>query len=334
MRTRTLVAAGLVAGAGVLVARRRARRGALGLAAAPPRVRTVLTTDGVPLHVEESGATAARGTVVLVHGFVQSSRLWAGQVRDLTAARPDLRVVAYDARGHGRSGRSPRGGATLDQLGRDLLTVLDECAPDGPVVLVGHSMGGMTLMALAEQHPDLVGPRIVAAGFVATSAGGLRDVTFGLPRPVVGMLRLLGPALREREVRREQAGRRRRLAPGAARLLFGRSPDPRDVRATHRDMLACSAETVAFFAATFDDHDRRAALAVLADLPAVVLVGDRDLNCPVQHSRVIAQALPRSELVVYPGAGHMVHLERRAEVSAQLVALVERAIPARAGAAA
>jgi pimeloyl-ACP methyl ester carboxylesterase len=55
-------------------------------------------------------------------------------------------------------------------------------------------------------------------------------------------------------------------------------------------------------------------------------VGDADRLCPVEHSRAIADALPMAELAVYPGVGHMVQLERRAEVSRRLLALVDRAL--------
>jgi hypothetical protein len=57
------------------------------------RERRVPVDDGVALYVEEFGAQQPAGTVVLAHGYWQSSRLWAGQVRDLIAARPDLAVV-------------------------------------------------------------------------------------------------------------------------------------------------------------------------------------------------------------------------------------------------
>jgi pimeloyl-ACP methyl ester carboxylesterase len=55
-------------------------------------------------------------------------------------------------------------------------------------------------------------------------------------------------------------------------------------------------------------------------------VGDADRLCPVEHSRAIADALPTAELAVYPGVGHMVQMERRAEVSRRLLALVDRAL--------
>jgi pimeloyl-ACP methyl ester carboxylesterase len=287
----------------------------------------VPTEDGVALHVEVFGAEQPGATVVLAHGYVQSARLWAGQVQDLLAARPDLRLVTYDHRGHGASGRTTRDRATIEQLGRDLARVLDSVAPTGPVVLVGHSMGGMTLMALAEQHPELFGDRVVAAAFVATSSGGLDAVTWGLPAPVARVAKKLLPLLNERNARAEAAGRPRRFGGFDMRLIFSRDADPSDIATTLEVHRACSAETVAAFLATFSEHDRVRALAALAEVPALVAVGDRDLLCPLEHSRAIADALPLAEFVVYPGAGHMVQLERRAEVSRLLLGLVARAVP-------
>ncbi len=329
MRTSTAAAGVIALAAGAALARRRATRPTPPAATEPPpegRVRTVTTDDGVALHVEEFGAEEPVATVVLAHGWVQSSRLWGGQVRDLLAARPDLRVVTYDHRGHGRSGPTTRDRATIEQLGRDMARVIEEVAPSGPVVVGGHSMGGMTLMALAEQRPELVGDRVVGAAFVGTSSGGLDAVTYGLPAPVGRLLKRLLPVLGERAVRAEQAGKPRVVGPLDMWLIFGRGADPSDVRAAMEVHRACSAETVAAFMPTFSDHDRATALEALAEVPALVVVGDADRLCPVEHSRAIADALPTAELAVYPGVGHMVQMERRAEVSRRLLALVDRAL--------
>ncbi len=329
MRTSTAAAGVIALAAGAALARRRATRPTPPAATEPPpegRVRTVTTDDGVALHVEEFGADEPVATVVLAHGWVQSSRLWGGQVRDLLAARPDLRVVTYDHRGHGRSGPTTRDRATIEQLGRDMARVIEEVAPSGPVVVGGHSMGGMTLMALAEQRPELFGDRVVGAAFVGTSSGGLDAVTYGLPAPVGRLLKRLLPVLGERAVRAEQAGKPRVVGPLDMWLIFGRGADPSDVRAAMEVHRACSAETVAAFMPTFSDHDRATALEALAEVPALVVVGDADRLCPVEHSRAIADALPTAELAVYPGVGHMVQMERRAEVSRRLLALVDRAL--------
>ena len=334
---KALVGAAITAGVVVAARRRAAARGVDNPApeptpALPPppvgRARTVETEDGIELSVVEHGAQEPTATVVLAHGYVQSSRLWNGQVRDLVDARPDLKVVTYDHRGHGRSGRTPRDRATIEQLGRDMARVIDAVAPSGPVVVAGHSMGGMTIMALAEQHPELFEGRIVGAAFVGTSAGGLADVTYGLPAPVAKVVKRALPKLNEKAVEAELAGKARKVGAADAYMIFPRGAEKalvEEALAVHRE---CSAETVAAFLATFSDHDRAEALRTLAHLPTVVVVGDKDLLCPLEHSRSLAAALGQSELTIYPGVGHMVHMERREEVSRTLLDLVSRAVPA------
>ncbi|MCU1693222.1 MAG: Pimeloyl-ACP methyl ester carboxylesterase [Frankiales bacterium] len=322
----------VAAGAAVAVARRRSSAPEPpATPVAPPlqgRLRTVTTPDGVDLSVEVHGPEDARATVVLAHGYVQSSRLWAGQVRDLVQARPDLRVVVYDHRGHGSSAATGREHAHLEQLGRDLAQVLEEVAPTGPVLLAGHSMGGMTMMALAEERPELFGDRVVGAAFVGTSSGGLDAVTYGLPAPVAKVVKRLLPKVYEKAVRDEAAGKTRPSTAFERRLVFPRGADPEHVREVLAVQAQCTSETMAAFLPTFSTHERAEALAALAQVPAVVLAGDRDVLCPLPHSRAIADALPQGELVVYPGVGHMVQVERREEVSRRLVALADRVVPA------
>lgn len=337
------VAVAATATAVAVTRRRAATRGVQNPApeetrAPPPplvsRERTITTEDGVVLHVEEHGPADAAATFVLCHGYTQASSLWAGQVRDLLAARDDGRVVVYDHRGHGRSGRTAQEAATLEQLGRDLHGALEAVAPEGPLLLAGHSMGGMTLMAFAEQHPDVVAERVAGVAFVGTSAGDLASVGWGLPRPVVPLFKKLLPRILETSWKLEQRGRpRTQVAFVESFVNVGKGADPVDLRALLEVQKSCSAETMHFFLGTFDDHDRDRAegLASLAHVPAVVLVGEADRLCPLAHSRAVAAALPQAELVVYPGAGHMVHLERRPEVSRQLVRLVERALDRPAG---
>ncbi len=336
MRRGTLVVGAAAVGAAVVVARRRAAaRGVDSPVAeptqAPPplpvgRTRTVMADDGTELSVTEHGAQEPTATFVLAHGYVQSSALWAGQVRDLVDARPDLKVVTYDHRGHGGSGRATRETANLEQLGRDLRSVVDAVAPSGPLLLAGHSMGGMTIMSLAEQAPELFGDRVVGVGFVATSSGRLSEVTWGMPAPVAALVRRVLPVLNEKALRDEQQGKPRRMSPAETRLIFERGADPAHVKQALDVQRACRAETVAYFLSTFSGHDRLEALSALSEVPSVVVVGDKDRLCPLEHSQALAGALPAGELVVYPGVGHMVQLERRTEVSRQLLALADRAL--------
>jgi pimeloyl-ACP methyl ester carboxylesterase len=327
------VVAGVAAGNATehrLVRARRQRPGAAVAAPADPvdlrpRALTVVAGDGVPLHVEEVGPPDAPLTIVLVHGFCVTSRSWQLQCRDLARAG---RVVVYDQRSHGRSGASDAGEATIDRLGDDLLHVLTDRVPDGQVVLVGHSMGGMTVMALAERHPELFGSRIVGVGLLSTSAGKLAVLTFGLPAVAGKAMQRLLPGLSV-GVRRFPAWAERGRRRGSdiayvltRRLAFG-SPDvpPALVELMESMVTSIPADVIAAFLPTFLDHDKLGALGVLP----LVLVGGSDMVTPPDHSREIALALPAARLVVVPGAGHMVVLERAAEVNEQLRALVDRA---------
>ena len=283
-------AAAVLAAAGLVGARRRRTRAVLVdslVRDAPPplsgRQRTVVAEDGVELAVTEHGSAQAAATFVLLHGHAQSGALWAGQVRDLLAARQHLRVITYHQRGHGGSGRADPESADLELLGRDLERVLDSVAPTGPVLLAGHATGGTAIMALAEQAPELFGQRIAGVALVATCSGALEEAAHLRPTAVAALTRRLRP-------------------------LRG-------------DSSAWSLPSPA--------HDRLAVRTAMAELPVLVVVGDQDRLCPLAHSRALAGELRAGELVVYPGAGHLVPLERRAEVSRQLLALLDRAVARR-----
>ena len=300
------------------------------------RTRRVVSGDGVPLHVEEVGPPEAPLTVVFVHGYTQEMAVWHYQRQAMAADNPG-RLVFYDQRSHGRSGRGRPESATIDQLGRDLRTVLDAVAPRGQVVLVGHSMGGMTIMALADAHPELFGPRVVAVALIGTSTGRLADLTFGLPAAVLPVTRRVMPWV-TRGMRRKPRPfeRGRRVGTDLAFLLtrfggFGdRDVSPSLVQFVEQMAARTPVDVIAEFYDTFTTHDKLDAIGVLRDVETLVLVGSKDLVTPVEHSEAIAGALAGAQLVVVEGAGHMVALERPALVTLQLRALIGRATRAAA----
>src|SRR3954466_11908950 len=160
----------------------------------PPGSRTVRTDDGVDLHVEVDENPGSPLTVVLAHGFTARLAEWELQRE---ALRPRARLVLFDQRGHGRSGWTKLTKATIDRTGRDLGEVLDATTPEGPVVLAGHSMGGMSILALPRQRPELFGDRVVGVFLLATSAGGLVETgVLGLSIKVIRKLKLLSLYLR------------------------------------------------------------------------------------------------------------------------------------------
>ncbi len=295
--------------------------------------RTVRTEDGVDLHVEVDDGPAP--TVVLVHGFTAALEEFELQ-RDTLRGR--ARTVLYDCRGHGRSRRRGRvRNASIDQLGRDLGRVLDDVAPDGPVVLLGHSMGGMTVMALARQRPELFGPRVQGVFLLATSSGGLVEAgpvgaavrllrRLHLLTPLLLWLRLWSPLLERFRKPGTRAGR-----AYVRRNLFGTDDaSPEDVTKV-QDLLEQTPLTVtAAFYRTLLDHDEHASLAALSEIPVTMLVGDSDRLTPASHSRRMAEALPDAELVVVPGAGHSVNITRREVVDGALLRLLSRVAGQRA----
>jgi pimeloyl-ACP methyl ester carboxylesterase len=293
----------------------------------------VVADDGVRLSCEEiepTGGRAPEMTVVLVHGLALDRRTWHYQRVALPRlADPAVRVVLYDQRSHGRSERAPRESCTIQQLGHDLAAVIRALAPDGPLVLVGHSMGGMTLMALAEQQPELFDDRVLGVAFVSTSAGEVASGT--LPGTLLSrhnpLTRGLGLLARWQPTLVEGARRAlgdviwaftRRFAYGDRRI------DETRVDLVDSMISGNAVEALTDFVDTLNTHDRRTALPTLARCEVLVAAGDADPLIPFRHSEVIAAELPDATLIRLPGVGHLPMLERPEVVDGALAELLAR----------
>jgi pimeloyl-ACP methyl ester carboxylesterase len=101
--------------------------------------------------------------------------------------------------------------------------------------------------------------------------------------------------------------------------------DPAVARFAERLIEATPIDVVAEFYPAFTEHEKGEALAVLDGLPVLVLAGDKDLLTPGAHSAEIAERLPDAELVLVPGAGHLVLFEQPDTVGAALAALIAKA---------
>ena len=334
-------AAAAAAGTAYRVARRRqviSRRGAgdrtpFGSLRSTPI--TVVADDGVDLHVEVdeyAGQGRRRAapelTVVFVHGYTLSLDSWHFQ---RAAYRGRVRTVYYDQRSHGRSGRSTPGNATIEQLGHDLMTVLDTVVPHGPVVLIGHSMGGMTIAALAEEHPDVFGERIVGVGLISTSAGGLE-----VHRPFLPMLpSVVGGQLAQRLVATLARGHRavdgvRRFGRSVALVAtddfaFGDEVPASYVEFVDEMLSATPFEVVAEFFPTFSTLDKFETLHALSVVPTSIICGTADKITSIGHSRKLHAHIAGSTLLECDGAGHLVIMERHDEVNDELDRLLAAA---------
>ncbi|MEU2347339.1 alpha/beta hydrolase [Modestobacter sp. NPDC049651] len=312
----------------------------------PDRSVLVRADDGVLLAVEEIGPADAPLTVVFVHGYALSMGSWAFQRRDLGAelatangSAPAARLVFYDQRGHGASGRGDAGHSTVEQLAADLEAVLAERVPTGPVVLVGHSMGGMTLLALARRRPDLFGSRVVAAALISTSSGNLADLDFGLPQLLTRVRAAVLPAAAWTMRHRPGfAERTRRLAKdvvsAATRALSfaGKDVDPALAHYVDAMIAGTPVDVIAEFYPALVGLDESGALEPLARVPVLVLTGDADKMIPMAHSELIVERLRElggdPEVVVVPDSGHLVLLEHPDQVTRPLAGLLRRAVAA------
>ncbi len=286
------------------------------------RVAAVRTGDGALIHAVVDGSDDAPATLVLAHGWTLAQASWDDVAALLTpsVAAGELRVIRYDQRGHGRStwGRYARevGELSIDQLGADLGDLLDQLVPTGPVVLGGHSMGGMTIMCLAAARPELFGDRVRGVALVSTSSGdlapagetlaerlqlklvpGVVTAAIGGARAVERIRQLLPPTSpRHRKVVRE--------------LLYGADATDEMVIAGAEIMHASTVRSFAAFYPALGAHDKRAELTALAGVPVEILVGDSDKLTPLRHSRTMAEALPDAQLHVAERTGHMLIQER------------------------
>jgi pimeloyl-ACP methyl ester carboxylesterase len=277
----------------------------------------VTTADGLALETRQTGPQVADLTVILLHGLLGDGDSWRGQTRHLTSHHPDIRVIAYDQRGHGRSGRGCTLNNTIGHLAGDLDAVIDATTPTGHVVLVGHSMGAMTILQYLQHHQSRNTDRISGVGLIATAAA---DVTR------YGLGRLLGSPL---------AGGACALAAHipasveAARTAAVRATEPIWRRATKKaPTLAALINTpqlpiVAGFLDSISDFDGTAAYRALRRTPTLIMCGTVDWVTPPHHSVAIAAAVS-AEFVDVPGAGHMLMLDRPEVVNDRLDALLER----------
>ena len=286
------------------------------------RTAAVRTADGAVLHAVVDGPDDAPVTVVLAHGWTLAQAAWDDVAALLTprVAAGDLRLIRYDQRGHGRStwpspSRPSADPVSIDRLGEDLGALLDELAPEGPVLLAGHSMGGMTIMCLAAARPELFGDRVRGVALVSTSAGDLQPE----PRTRAERLRqrltpgaltaaLAGARAIEklRQLVPPEHPRHRKIVRG---LLYGADATDAMVLTGAGIMHASTVRAFTAFLPALGEHDKRTELKSLQQVPVEILVGDSDRLTPERHARQLAEALPEARLHVAPRTGHMLPQE-------------------------
>lgn len=308
---RVLVPAAVAVGATALV--RRRRRAPVvdpcapeGLALPEGADEVVVTADGAELALRTAGPHGAP-LVVLVHCWTGAKELWGPVARRLV--RDGCRVALYDQRGHGASSWG-EGLPDIDRLGDDLAAVLAHVDARDAVV-VGHSMGGMSIQAYVGRHGEDAHVRLRAAVLAATAAR-----TFGRELPPGLAERILGDVA-------PSWTRTGRVGTALARRSLGAGAVPAHAVAV-RDLLhATPGPTRVSCLLAMARMDLRPGLTAV-DVPATVLVGTRDVLTPRRSARHLVAAWPGATMRVLPEAGHMLPIERPDEIVEAIQGAVDR----------
>jgi pimeloyl-ACP methyl ester carboxylesterase len=280
---------------------------------------SVTTADGLALATRQIGPEVADLTVILLHGLLGDAGSWRCQTSHLTSRHPDVRVIAYDQRGHGSSGRGCALSNTLAQLARDLDAVIETTTSTGRIVLVGHSMGAMTVLQYLQHHQSRNTDRITGVGLIATAAADITRRGLGrlLATPFAGGACALAARIP--------------ASPQAVRTTGVRATEPIWRLVTEKApsltalINAPQLPVVAGFLDSISHFDGTAAYRTLSRTPTLIMCGSLDRVTPSHHSAAIAAAVSGAEFVDVPGAGHMLMLERPDVVNDRLDALLERA---------
>jgi pimeloyl-ACP methyl ester carboxylesterase len=302
------------------------RRFAAANALPPSRPMKVRAGDGTQLHVEEFGPEDGY-PVVLAHGITCAIRVWAYQIADLAR---DYRVIAYDHRGHGRSGvPSRRANYGLNFLAADLDAVLEATLQPGErAVLAGHSMGGIAISSWSERYPRRVTERADAVALINTTTGDLlrhvqlvpvpQPLTTARVRAAETLLRTFGAAPLMRAAQRPS----RRFV---SMMAVGRDADPAVAEFVYELFVQTPAVSRGRWARKLIDSlgtHQHIALHNLT-VPTLVIGSERDRLLPMVSARHIARTAPNLAEFVELSGGHCAILERPDEVNGHLRWLIE-----------
>lgn len=291
--------------------------------------REIHGPDGTRITVEAYGPSGAP-QVLLSHGLVCTGRVWHEQV---AALADRYRLITYDQPGHGRSSAPRSGIYDVDLFGDTMRTVLEQAAAPGPVVLVGHSLGGMSIMNLLRRFPELAGDRVRGVALLSTTSHTkAEDVRLGLG--VTSLARL------EKGIRRVLEGREPEAAYLADRVYrastdlsflltrtVGLAPGApaRYVDFTEQLLLDSDFEMITGVLGPVLSLDEDEALACLI-VPTVLVCGAADRITPIDLTRRMAERCPHATLLELPGVGHMTPLEAHEDVNRVISGLVARTI--------
>jgi pimeloyl-ACP methyl ester carboxylesterase len=314
----------------------------------------VVSVDGTRLAVQASGPLDAP-RILLVHGMSLTHEIWEAQRRELDGR---YRVVTVDLRGHGNSDDAVSGDYSAEALGADVCAVIAALAA-WPVVVVGHSMGGVAVLSALtarrdpvtpKGRPDAAAPDGVDAAATAPETlqiAGVVLINTALSAVISGLRGgtvAAGIAFVRERARSTRAGRiiyggldasglprGNDLATLVTRTLGVGADAPEEaVRKVRRLVLDSRPHVAGEMWRTAGMLDQIEAARQLT-APMLIIAGGRDRVLPVHHSRRLATMAADAELVELEGVGHVAMLERPAEVTSLIDGFVRRVLDAASG---
>lgn len=297
-------------------------------AATAYRARSIVTRDGVRLACREYGRPDAEHTVIPLHGFCLNQSTWAPQIRGLLSQwGQHIRIVSFDYRGHGKSDSAPIHTYTIGQLAHDLADVIEALHIEGRLILAGHSMGGMTVLAYLALPATARRANPHGVVLAATAAGNLTQHGVGRLLATPGLGALAG--LIEHLPHRGAEDTMRALARPACHALThitGLSGGERAAfsRAAADALARTTAAAAIGFLPSLRSYDQTATLSqITAD--TTIISGGKDLITPVAHAAELAAGIAGSIHLHQPAAGHMLLHEAAAAVTDAISSTIARA---------
>lgn len=292
------------------------------------RRHRVLSGDGVPLSVTDWSGPRTTHTAVFLHGLCLSHTAWSIQMNHvLRRFGPEVRVIAYDHRGHGDSGSAPSHTYRVHQLAADLDDVLDTLDVKGPIALIGHSMGGMTAMTYL--HEGRRAGQVASLVLCATAAGNLAMQGVGRLLAVPALEPLITALAHVPENASGAIAAPIRLILNRIAALSGHSTAAALAEVFSDALATVSLSTAVGFLTSLRDFDQTLHLGGI-DARTTILSGGTDLLTPASLSWEMEAAISGSRHIHLPDAGHMLPQEAARTVNAAVAAAVEAAAPTRA----
>jgi pimeloyl-ACP methyl ester carboxylesterase len=289
----------------------------------------VMTTSptGATLYVESEGAEDGP-VVIATHGWGLDSTIWQYLKRRLGVERSLVphRLVTWDLPGLGQSKAPPTGEIAVANFATDLAQLIEEAAPR-PVILIGHSIGGMTIQTLARDRPALFSARVVGVVLLNTTyTNPLRTMVLS---PLMTALRrpLLEPMFKLTVLCAPLAwlsawqSYLNGTAHLANRLQFGRAVTRSQLEhttllGTRNSQAVLAKGNLAMF-----DWDASGAIAAMA-CPVLIIGGTLDLVTKLEASEALVETASAGSLDPVTGVNHMGFLERNHHYNGRIAAFV------------